>query len=130
MAERKGSSASKRLSLELLKKKTVPARTVEIMLGGETFEWKFRAISGGRLDALQMKYPPTKEQRSRGMAFNPDKFGPALVAACSVEPELTEEEALEIWSSDEWTTGELNELFNTCTDLCMGGFQVPPSASA
>ena len=129
MAERKGSSASKGLTFEQLKKKTVPEKTIEIEIGGNSFEWRFRAISGNRLDALQTKYPPNKEQRARGMGFNPEKFGPAIVAACSVEPELTEEEAMELWTSEEWTTGELNVLFNTCTDLCMGGFQVPPTVS-
>lgn len=130
MADRKDSSSKSRLTVDQLKKKTIPTREVEIELGGEQYSWKFQAISGTKLDALQMKYPPTKEQRARGLQFNADKFGPALVAACSVEPEISVEDAMEIWKSEEWTTGELNTLFETCIDMCMGRMQVNPFGSA
>ena len=101
-------------------------RQVKITVNDEVYEWELTAIPAKELDALQLRYPPTKAQRERGMATNTDKFGPALLAACSTEPTLTEEEAQEIWSSDAFSTGELNELFNACTTVCMAGFDVTP----
>lgn len=130
MAERKApSSGKKTLTAELLKKKQLRTKTIQVPLGDEVYDWQLQAISGNRLDALQNRFPPTKEQRSRGMSFNAEKFGPALLAECSVVPELSLEDAKEIWASDEWTTGELNTLFNSCIDLCMGSLEVPTTAT-
>lgn len=123
----KKTASSKRLTMEMLKSKTLPERTFSVDLGGESFDWKIRAINGQRMDALQTKYPPTKAQRERGAVFNIDKFAPALIAACSIEPELNEDEAKELWTSEEWTTGELNSIFTHCTNLCMNGFEIPPT---
>lgn len=129
MAERKTSSTSKknRLTLDHLKKKTVRKRDIKIELGDEIYEWELTAISSKTLDALQMRYPPKKDQKERGLIYNPEKFGPALLAACSTDPELSMEEAEELWHSEEWSTGEINELFNACINLCMAGFEVNPT---
>lgn len=85
----------------------------------------FEALSSHDLDRLQSKHAPTSDQRVRGLQFNPDTFAPALVAACAKDPEMTNADAVDIWKSDAWSTGELNFLFDTCTSLCMEGLDIP-----
>lgn len=114
-----------RVTLDRLMSKKLRTKEVEVNIGGDTLTWTFRAIPAHKLDELQAKHTPTKEQRARGMGFNPNTFAPELVALCSVDPELSKEEARDIWNSDEWSTGELNFLFDTCTNLCTEGFNVP-----
>lgn len=116
-------------TLDLLKNKKPRTKTISIAVGEDEVEMTFKAISSHELDKLQSKHKPTMEQKARGFAFNVNTFAPALVAACSVEPELTEADAKEIWESETWSTGELNHLFDTCSSLCMEGMQVPFSKS-
>jgi lysozyme family protein len=54
-----------------------------------------------------------------------DEFAPALVAACLVDPVMTEDEARELWNSDFWSAGELDQLFSTASQLCLEGMNVP-----
>lgn len=115
----------KMLTVDLLKGKRLRRRKVKINLNGEEFYWTFQAIPAYELDQLQEKHPPTKEQRARGMTFNVNTFAPELVSKCSVDPELSVEDAREIWNSEVWSTGELNFIFDTCTQLCTSGFDVP-----
>ena len=124
------SAASKQDTLARLRAKKRRTRTVEVEVNGEKLKLVFGAISSHDLDALQGKHTPTVEQRARGMNFNPDTFGPALVAACLVDPEMSYEEALEIWTSTEWSTGELQTLFSAASELCMEGMNVPFSGTA
>ncbi len=54
---------------------------------------------------------PSDEQKKEGAQFNPDTFPPALVAAAAVDPEITIEEAVEIFGDSEWNGAELQKLF-------------------
>ena len=49
----------------------------------------FRAIGPSLYDQMQFQHPPTKPQEDRDMAYNPDTFIPAVIAACSVKPTAT-----------------------------------------
>lgn len=124
-ARQRQSNQSKQATLDLLKGKTRREKTVQVQVSGQELSITFKAISSHDLDRLQSKYPPTSEQRVRGMQFNPETFAPALVAACAADPEMTEEDAREIWKSESWSTGELNFLFDTCSQLCMEGLDIP-----
>ena len=44
------------------------------------------------------------------LSFNPDTFPPALIAQCSVTPDLTREQADRIWV--EWSDGQTGVLFD------------------
>ena len=125
MATRKTSLAS---VSDLLSK---PARTRELTLDadGAKFTVKIKALSGPAYDKLLAAHPPTKEQKADGGAYDPETFGPALLAASFVEPELTEEQALELWKSDSWSRGEISTLFFSCVELNVIGFDVPKSES-
>lgn len=125
-AARNEQSAQDKLSvLDKLKLKKRRTQTLKMTVGEEEVELVFEAISAKELDALQAKHQPTQEQRTQGAAFNRNTFPPALIAACAVEPKISEADAREIWTSPEWSTGELNTLFDAVSTLCMKGLDVP-----
>jgi hypothetical protein len=109
-----------------------PARTREVVLkvpddGGTIIEYvvTLRAIGSKAYDVLVGMHPPTVEQKKEGASYNPDAFGPALIAACAVSPVITPNEAKELWESDEWSRGEVMELFVAAVEVCSKGLDVP-----
>lgn len=128
-ARREQSKASKSATLEQLKGKKPRRKTIKVVIEDNEVELTFQAISSTDLDKLQGKHTPTMDQKAKGFAFNPQTFAPALVAACSYEPKMTEEDTKEIWESEAWSTGELNVLFDTCSVLCMEGMTIPFSSN-
>ncbi len=79
-------------------------------------KFTFRSISRKKLDAILEEHQPSKRQKAEAeekgedLNFDPETFPPALIAATCVDPELTIEEAEEIWESEDWTQGELLSL--------------------
>lgn len=126
-AARNEQSAADKIAL--LKGKKRRTKDVTVDLGGETITLKFQAISGTEMDKLRAKHPPTAKQRAEGLGVNTDSFAPALVAACSLEPKMSEDDVREIWASDYWGAGELNTLFNAASDVCLEGANIPFTAS-
>jgi len=58
-------------------------------------------------------------------------FNPALVAATLAEPQrITEDEAKELFSLDNWSSGELAQIFDIAAAVCLQGFDIPRNASA
>ena len=114
---KKGPSVADRL----LNKRRASTEVV-IDLDGEPVALKFEAISSHEMDALISRNAPTKEQRGRGMSYNPNTLNPELVALCSVEPRLTKEETRDMWQSENWSAGELNQICDTVLALCSEGF--------
>jgi hypothetical protein len=109
-----------------------PARTKEVVLkvpdeGGTIIEYvvTLRAIGSKGYDVLVGMHPPTAEQKKDGATYNPDSFGPALISACTVEPRMTPNEAKELWESEEWSRGEVMELFVAAVEVCSRGLDVP-----
>lgn len=122
--------ARKIATLEDLLKK--PARTKEIIINvpsGKSSTTDFvvtiKAIGSKAYDDLLAAHPPTNEQKKEGTSYNVETFAPALISACSVTPQLTEEQANQIWTSDEWSRGELTELFIGCVEVNSKGLDVP-----
>lgn len=112
-----------------------PARTKEVTLAipdgdGAMIEYVFtlRAIGSKTYDVLVGMHPPTADQKKEGAAYNPDTFGPALISACSVSPSLTVNEAKELWESEEWSRGEVMELFVAAVEVNSKGLDVPFTA--
>lgn len=103
-------------------------KKVTLELDGDQIELEFGAISSKKIDELYSANQPTAEQRIKGMAFNPETFNPALVSACAIEPKISEEDATEIFTSENWSTGELSFLVEICSDLCLQGLTAPFSA--
>ena len=129
-ARQKQSTASKRATLDMLKNK--PRSTTEFSLflsdgNGSNNEvtLKFQAIGMQAYDKLVAKHPPNTEQRAEGSSFNIDTFAPALIAACSMEPEISPAEAKEIWDSEDWSRGDVMVLFRNAVDLNNRGLDIP-----
>lgn len=124
------SKADKSDVLHKLLNKKRKAREVTITVDGEDLTLKFEALSAHNLDKLRAAHPPTVEQKANGFNVNTSTFSPALIAACMVEPEITPEQAKEMWDSEHWSTGELTYLFDVCSALCLEGIDIPRNASA
>jgi hypothetical protein len=128
--QRKYNMARKIATLEDLLKK--PARTKELVINVPTgkssstdFIVTLKAIGSKAYDDLIANHPPTNEQKREGQSYNAESFAPALIAACSVTPELTEDQANQIWTSNEWSRGELTQLFLGCVEVNSKGLDVP-----
>lgn len=84
----------------------------------QVVEFVFRSVGRSKFEALVDSCPPTKAQKTEAAKKNEeepgwdhDTFPPTLISAALIEPELTEEEAFELWDSEEWNQAELVSLF-------------------
>lgn len=128
-ARAKQSSASKRATIDLLKNKKRATSEFTIYIEDQELTMKFQSIGAVAYDRLIAKHPPKAEQRVDGASYNMDTFAPALIAACSLEPEMTPSDANEIWNSDDWSRGDLMVLFMKAVDLNNRGIDIPFSAT-
>lgn len=124
----------KRATLDRLRTKKPREKTVEVELpdadgSTEKAELLFRSIGSKEYDDLVTKFPPTNVQKRDGATYNIDRFAPALLSAVCVDPQMTEDEAKEIWTSPEWNRGELFNLFREAVDICATGITVDPTGS-
>lgn len=85
----------------------------------------FRALGRKQLEDLERAHKVTKEQVSAYREecrtlqvppnnppnYNFETFPPALIAAAAQTPEITVEEATEMWNSEEFSKGELAAIF-------------------
>lgn len=78
--------------------------TVEIPDGDGELVLRLQAIGRKAYDALIAQHPG-----EAGETYNPDTFAPALIAACCIEPDLSDEDARFLF--DEWSAGEVAEVF-------------------
>jgi hypothetical protein len=129
-ARQKQSQASKRATLDQLMHKPPSVTEFSLFLsdgnGGSTeVTMKYKAIGMRAYDKLVSKHPPKPEQRVEGASFDIDTFAPALISACSVDPEISSEEAKEIWDSEDWSRGDVMVLFRNAVDLNNRGLDIP-----
>lgn len=129
-ARQKQSQASKRATLDQLVNK--PRSTTEFSLylsdgngGVNEVTLKYQAIGMRAYDKLVSKHPPKPDQRAEGASFDMDTFAPALISACSVEPEISVAEAKAIWDSEEWSRGDVMVLFRNAVELNNRGLDIP-----
>lgn len=85
----------------------------------------FRALGRKELEDLERLHKVTKEQISdyrdqcRVMQtppnnppnYNFESFPPALISASAIKPEISLEQAIEMWNSPEFSKGELGAIF-------------------
>lgn len=117
-------------TLDHLKKKQRVTKTVTLAVTGDDgnpmeVELTFRGVPAHEYDSLIAKHPPRKQDKAQGYGYNPDKFGPAIIAATCVDPEMTDEDATEIWMSDDWNRGERMMLLMAAIEVCTAGLDVP-----
>jgi hypothetical protein len=133
-ARQKQSTASKRATLDQLISKPRSVTEFSLFLsdgngGTNEVTLKYQAIGMRAYDRLVAKHPPKPEQRAEGASFDIDSFAPSLIAACSVEPEMTPTEAKQIWESEDWSRGDVMVLFRNAVELNNRGLDVPFSVS-
>lgn len=90
----------------------------EKVLDEATLVFKFRALGRTEMEELLGDHPPTKKQIAEAKAegnpdlgFNPETYPQALIAAASVEPDLSPEDVESLWEDPDWTSQELLLLF-------------------
>lgn len=92
-------------------------------------EFVFKDPGRKEFEALVDACPPTKEQKEQAKAdgqsvgWDSETFVPGLLALASHDPELTIDEAQEIY--DQWGRGEVEALFNTALQACLEQASVP-----
>lgn len=126
---------TKRATFDRLAKKAKAEREVTLELEGDDGELEevtllFRAIGAKQYDDLIAKNPPDAKQKINGDIYNIHTFAPALIAVCSVEPQLSYNEAKAIWDDENWSRGEVMTLFSSCVELCNKGLNIPFIGSA
>lgn len=119
----------------------------------ETVTFTFQDIGRLPYDTLIAQHPPTPEQikeyeaeakrmgmslaEAGGLAFNPQTFPPALMAAASYEPEISAKQSIEIFGgvwkegTDEeehfpgWSEGDTEKMFFTAMQACKERTSIP-----
>lgn len=99
---------------------------------GLAITFTFRDIGRKPFDDLVLAHPATPDQKKRveelggGMLeYNVDTFPPALMAATAINPEMTLEEATEIFN--DWGAGDVEALFATALMVCRERTSIPLS---
>lgn len=82
-------------------------------------EFRFAAVGRAEYQRILDANQPTAAQRKENQfqQWNYLTFGPALVAACSVEPKLSDEQTRRMWDDANWSTGECARLETACYEL-------------
>lgn len=91
----------------------------------------FQDIGRSRFEALVETHPPTEAQLKKHgdqLSWNPDTIPAALIAATCVEPEITLEDAEQLVT--DWSTGDVQLLFNAALQVCLETASVPFSKTA
>jgi hypothetical protein len=107
---------------------TFPVNTMDEEGNEVVVLMKYRALPSKAYDEMIEAHPPTSEQKKAGQVYNVDTFAPALISAVSLEPALSVEEARTIYTSPDWSGGELTTLFIKALQVCNAGLDVPFNA--
>lgn len=84
----------------------------------------FRDPGRQKFDALVDAFPPSaKDKKENQYQWDPDKFVPALLSLCAIDPKLSEAEGLEIYN--EWGRGDVEALFNAALQASLEQASVP-----
>ena len=75
----------------------------------------FEAIGRDKFEAMLDEHTPENEEGTKeGQVEDPDTFGPAIISASAIEPELALEDVQKMW--DTWNRTELNILYRTALE--------------
>ena len=118
-------AASKFATFSDLISKPRRTKTVSVGNGSGKLTVKIQAIGSTEYDALIESHQPTAAQKKKNNVYNTETFAPALIAACVIEPNLSLEEAKELYHSSTWASGEIGGLFIDCMKLCNEGLDIP-----
>lgn len=119
-----------RATVGQLKKKQRKTKNLTVTVNDDSgeevdVELVFQAISGYQFDQLKSRCKPTQEDRKQGLDYNADAFAPKLIAATCIDPPMSEDDAQDLWDSDDWNRGERMQLFMAAMEVCTSGLNVP-----
>lgn len=128
-AESNGTGEGK-TALQLLLSKQNTKRVLKLYITDENgepqeIELTFTSIGSKAYDKLVAKHPPTAEQRLEGSTYNPDTFIPALISVCMTDPEMSDAQAKQLWTSESWSRGDLMAIFGAAMGVNNQGVDVP-----
>jgi hypothetical protein len=91
--------------------------SAKVALREASVKFVLQAVGRERYEQLVLDNPATREQQRKARDlrqdvpdFNEDTFPQALVAACLVEPELSEEDVHRLWKSDQFSVAEIRMI--------------------
>lgn len=93
-----------------------------------TRTFRFRGLSRRQFSDLVTKYPPSEDDKEDGKDVDWEAFGVALIAACAVEPAMTEEKAASL--VDALTSAQYDSLFSAAWSVNKRDVDVPFSFAA
>lgn len=76
-----------------------------------------------KFDALVDACPPDAEQKAKQYQWDVHKFVPQLIALCSLDPEISSEDADMIY--DDWGRGDVEALFDAALQACLEVASIP-----
>lgn len=89
---------------------------------------KYQAISSKAYDDLVAEHPPTAKEKTAGAVYNVETLAPALISAVSLVPKLSVVQATAVYTSGNWSGGEIGNLFMNAVRVCNSGLDVPFNA--
>lgn len=101
---------------------------LEDEMEGFTKAFTFRALSRNAWLDLVGEHPPTKAEREQGETVHPRTFAVAAIAACSVDPKITLEQARVM--ADTVSPGEWQKCWFAIVDLNTSPTSVPKMIAA
>lgn len=101
-------------------------RALESEMAEHTVQIRLRALRSKTWSDLMVKHPPRKGTDDG--ATNSETFGIAVLAACSVDPAMSEDQAGQL--VDALTQGQWNDLQTILANLNNGSVEVPKSSLA
>ena len=101
--------------------------TLKLEVDGTMYEWTFQALPALKADQLRGEHPATAAQKrsNPNAVLNLDTYHPAFIAACSLDPKISEEEAAELFKNDGLSAGELESILAECYKVNNEGLGVP-----
>ena len=103
---------------------------VERQIDDATHTFVLRSVSRREWADLLAKHPPSAEQRRAGHDADPDRFPVAAVAACLMEPSLSEVQVRKLAESDAMTFGEWQKLWLAALSLNLPPVPAPKLGAA
>lgn len=94
-------------------------QALEAQIAEATVTFKLRGVGRNRFRRLMAEHPDDKGKK----AFNEETFPAALIAACSLDPVLSEAEAVEL--ADILTDAQFDALFDAAWTVCREADGVP-----
>lgn len=99
-------------------------KAIEAQVARNSVTFVFRSVNRKVIEKALEEYPPTPQQRVRFrqqlkdlgeptnqvLPYNEETFPPVLISLSCESPEMTEEQARQMWNDDNWSRAELGRL--------------------